>query len=237
MNLTDFLMPAVDIKEGRVVRLLKGDFSKEKVYFQNPTDLARKLEDLGFKNLHVVDLDGAKEGTPTNLEKIREIRKVFSGSIQVGGGIRLKETARILFEEGVDRVIVGTLAVKKPEVFSELVEEFPERVILAVDSKGGNVAVGGWQESSSLKPEDLALKYDSLPLWGYLYTLVERDGSLDGVDPEPYRVFKTKVSKRVIASGGVASEEDLKKLWGVVDYVVSGRALYEGKLGISLLLS
>jgi len=230
LNLKEFVIPAIDLKGGKLVRLLRGEFGKEKVYGERPEEFAARFWELGFKRLHVVDLDGAKEGRPANLQVIRKIRKAFGGTIQAGGGIRTYETARILFEEGIDLVVVSTVAVKNPSEFERIIADFPKRVILAVDSKGGRVAVRGWVEATPLTPEEFAKLYEEKPLWGYLYTVIERDGSLEGIDPEPYRNLRRVVSKPLLASGGVSSVEDLKKLLGVVEGVVVGKAIYEGKI-------
>lgn len=232
----NFVIPAIDIKEGKVVRLFKGDFEKTKVYSKNPEDMARFFEDLGFKKLHVVDLDGSLEGIPVNLPTIRLIRKSFSGKIQVGGGIRSLKSCQVLTEEGIDFFVVGTLAVKEPQTFEQILEFFPERVILAVDSRGGKVAVGGWKEESSISPQELAYKYENRPIWGYLYTNIDKDGTLEGVDVEPYIEFKKFIKKPLLASGGVASLEDIKKLMDIVEGVVVGKAIYEGRINLEELL-
>lgn len=216
--------------KGKAVRLYKGDFSKVKVYSENPPELARRFEELGFKKLHIVDLEGAKEGKPKNLTTIREIRKVFSGEIEVGGGIRDYETAKTLFEEGINYVVIGTLAYKNPKEFEKILGDFPNRVILAIDSKGGKVAIGGWKEEVALSPEKFAKRYEEYPLWGYLYTVIERDGSLEGVDVKPYEEIKKVLKKSLLASGGVSSVEDIKKLYGIVEGVVVGKAIYEGRI-------
>ncbi len=232
-NLKGFIVPAIDIRGGRVVRLYKGDFDREKVYHENPVELAKRFDRLGFKRIHVVDLDGAKEGLPSNLETIARIREAVSCEVEVGGGIRTREAAKKLLEDiGVDYIVVGTLAVRKPELFAEIVEEYPNRVVLSIDSKGGKVAVSGWLEKASQTPEEFAKRFENLPIWGYLYTVVERDGTLEGVDIEPYKSIKGVVKKPVLASGGVASLEDVKRLVGVVDGVVVGRAIYEGRIDI-----
>ena len=232
-NLKGFIVPAIDIRGGRVVRLYKGDFDREKVYHENPVELAKRFDRLGFKRIHVVDLDGAKEGLPSNLETIARIREAVSCEVEVGGGIRTREAAKKLLEDiGVDYIVVGTLAVRKPELFAEIVEEYPNRVVLSIDSKGGKVAVSGWLEKASQTPEEFAKRFENLPIWGYLYTVVERDGTLEGVDIKPYKSIKGVVKKPVLASGGVASLEDVKRLVGVVDGVVVGRAIYEGRIDI-----
>lgn len=232
----DFLIPAVDLKDGTVVRLFKGDFENIKVYQRSPVDMAKFFEDLGFKRIHVVDLDGSLEGVPINLQSIRSIRSVFSGTIQVGGGIRSLKTCKILDEEGINLFVVGTLAVKEPETFGEMLYTFPNRIILAVDTKAGKVAIGGWKEESNLRPEDFALTYDNKPIWGYLYTNIEKDGTLEGVDIEPYRNFKAYVKKPVLASGGVASLDDLYRLMDIVEGVVVGKAIYENKIDLRRIL-
>jgi phosphoribosylformimino-5-aminoimidazole carboxamide ribotide isomerase len=233
-GLKEFLIPAIDIKEGKVVRLHKGEFQKAKVYYENPVDVAQMFEDLGFKKIHIVDLDGAKEGLPANIGVIEAIRNAVSCQIQVGGGIRTREAAKKLLEDiGIDLIVIGTLAVKNPHLFEEIINEFPQRVILSIDSKGGKVAVSGWLEKSDYTPEEFAQSFDEKPIWGYLYTVIERDGTLEGVDIKPYEVIKKFVKKPVLASGGVASLEDVKKLIGITDGVVVGRAIYEGKIDLS----
>ena len=232
MDPYSFIIPAIDIKEGSVVRLYRGDFKRAKVYTSSPKEMAERFESAGFKRLHVVDLDGAEGGKPRNLEHIKKIRSVFKGRIEVGGGIRSYGVAKVLFEEGMDYVVIGTLAVRDPGEFERILDDFPGGVILSIDTKGGRVAVGGWKEESSVTPEELARKYDQKPIWGYLYTIVERDGSLEGVDVRPYREIKSVVKKPVLASGGVSSLEDIGNLYGVVEGVVVGRALYEGKIKI-----
>ena len=229
----DFIIPAIDIREGKVVRLYKGDYSKTTVYSDKPHEVAKYFNDLGFKRIHVVDLDGAKEGLPANLKTIEKIRDAVSCEIEVGGGIRTYGSAKTLLETvGVDYIVVGTLAVKNPSLFGEIVESYPNRVILSVDSKGGKVSVGGWLEQSPYSPKDFAKLYENKPIWGYLYTVVERDGTLQGVDTEPYREIKKFVKKPVLASGGVASLKDVKKLIGITEGVVVGRAIYEGKINL-----
>lgn len=232
MNLLDFIIPAIDLKEGKVVRLHRGDFDQVRTYSPTPARVAEVFERAGFRRIHVVDLDGARGGTPANLDHIRAIRRIFRGRMQVGGGIRTCETARLLFEEGVDMIVVGTVAVRNPEEFERMLSRYPERIILSLDARGGRVSVGGWCEETAFTPAELARLYEPTPIWGYLYTIVERDGSLAGVDPEPYRRIRGLLSKPLLASGGVSSLEDLRRLEGLVDGVVVGKAIYEGKIPV-----
>ncbi len=233
MDIRNFVIPAIDIKEGRVIRLYRGEFNRAKVYPYVPEELARVFEEAGFKRIHVVDLDGAEGGKPRNFEHIRNVRSAFKGEIEVGGGVRSYEIAKTLFDEGIDYVVIGTLALKSPGEFERILADFPERVILSIDSKGGRVAVGGWKEESSLTPQELAKEYEGKPIWGYLYTIIERDGSLEGVDVWPYKEIKSIVKKPVLASGGVSSLEDLRRLHGVVEGVVVGKAIYEGRIPVA----
>ncbi len=228
----NFIIPAIDIKDGKVVRLFKGDFEKVKAYDKHPADLAKLYQDLGFKRLHLVDLDGALKGRILNLEAIRKVRSNFKGILQVGGGIRNLESCKILDLEGVDLMVVGTVAVKNPEEFEKILAEFPNRVVLSVDSKGGKVAVGGWKEDSKISPEQLANMFDEKDIWGYLYTDIDKDGTLEGVDTQKYIDFKRHVKKPVLASGGVKSLEDVRALMCCVNGVVVGKAIYEGYIDI-----
>jgi phosphoribosylformimino-5-aminoimidazole carboxamide ribotide isomerase len=233
VSLKEFVIPAIDIKDGKVVRLYKGEYSKLKVYGENPVEVAKYYDSLGFKRIHIVDLDGAKEGYPANLKLVEKIRENVNCEIEFGGGIRTKKAIKKLLNQiGINYVIIGTLAVKETQLFEEIIKEFPNRIILSIDSKGGKVAVGGWLETASMTPEEFAKQYDDKPIWGYLYTVIEKDGTLEGVDIEPYKRIKQFVNKPVLASGGVASLEDIKKLIGITDGVVVGRAIYEGRINL-----
>ncbi len=232
VNLKEFIIPAIDLRDGKVVRLEKGDFSRVKKYKDDPSSVAKLFDSVGFKRLHVVDLDGARMGKPINVEAIRHIRENFSGEIELGGGLRTSEHISFYKNIGINYFVLGTIAVTDVDTFERMVYKFRDRIILAIDSKGGRVAVSGWQSSSDFKPYDLVKRYDDLPLWGYLYTIVERDGTLEGIDVEPYRVIRSMTSKPIIASGGVSSLEDVKKLRDTVDFVVVGKAIYEGLIDL-----
>ncbi len=236
MEITDFLIPAIDIKGGKVVRLFKGDFEKVRIYSEDPIKLAGLFQEAGFRRLHLVDLDGAEGGVLRNYQLIKGVREVFRGEIELGGGVRSYRVAERLLNEGIDYVVIGTLALRNREEFLRIVRDFPERVILSLDARGGKVAVDGWREPSDLTPEDLVRMFNDTPIWGYLYTIVERDGSLEGVDERPYIRIREITDKPLLASGGVSSLEDVKKLMGVVNGVVVGRAIYEGRIPILTVL-
>lgn len=236
MNLKEFIIPAIDIKDGMVVRLTKGDFESVKLYYKNPVDQFKTFVEFGFKRIHIVDLDGAKDGFLKNLKLFEAMLKYKNDAkIEIGGGIRNLESAKKLFDIGTDYIIVGTMAIKQREEFLELVETYKNKVILSVDAKDGKVAIGGWQESTSMSPCDMANLYDLYAIESYLYTNINIDGVLKGVNLEPYKNFRQCTKKSIIASGGVSDLKDVLSLVGIVNAVVVGKAIYENKIDISTL--
>ncbi len=230
MDLTSFLIPAIDIRKGGVVRLVRGDFADQRTYNLKPYEVAEVFDSAGFRRIHVIDLDGALEGKPVNLKSISKIRACFRGYIQVGGGLRDLDGVKILFEEGIDYAIVGTVAFENRSEFEKIVSTYPGRIILSVDTRGGFVSIRGWRESSPFTPDEVLEEFESYPIGGYLCTVIERDGTLEGVDAEFYRRLRKKTGKPLLASGGVSSPDDIKGLEEVVDGVVVGRAIYEGRI-------
>ncbi|PMP90824.1 MAG: 1-(5-phosphoribosyl)-5-[(5-phosphoribosylamino)methylideneamino]imidazole-4-carboxamide isomerase [Hydrogenobaculum sp.] len=229
----DFIIPAIDIKNGSVVRLKEGKFEDIKVYKKDPVEQFELFVELGFKRIHIVDLDGAQSGVPKNLKLLENMLKQKNkAKVEIGGGIRSLETAKALFDIGVDYIIVGTMAVKNKEEFMRLLEIYENKVILSVDAKNGKVAIGGWEEQSSLSPCDMAKLYNDYPIESYLYTNINIDGMLSGIDINPYKEFKKCTQKPIIASGGVASLEDVMKLKPLVNGVVVGKAIYENTIDI-----
>ncbi|GAB6078242.1 1-(5-phosphoribosyl)-5-[(5-phosphoribosylamino)methylideneamino]imidazole-4-carboxamide isomerase [Hydrogenobaculum acidophilum] len=229
----DFIIPAIDIKNGSVVRLKEGKFEDVKVYKKDPVEQFKLFVELGFKRIHIVDLDGAKFGIPKNLKLLEDMLKQKNkAKVEVGGGIRSLETAKALFDIGVDYIIVGTMAVKNKEEFLKLLKMYENKVILSVDAKNGKVAIGGWEEQSSMSPCDMARLYNDYPIESYLYTNINIDGMLSGVDTTPYEEFKHCTQKPIIASGGVVSIDDVIRLKDVVSGVVVGKAIYENKIDI-----
>ncbi|WP_456393575.1 1-(5-phosphoribosyl)-5-[(5-phosphoribosylamino)methylideneamino]imidazole-4-carboxamide isomerase [Persephonella sp.] len=234
MGLRSFIIPAVDIKDGKAVRLFKGDPNAVTVYGDSPVEMAKQWEEKGAKHLHIVDLDGAFEGKPRNYRIVEQIVKAVSIPVEFGGGLRSFEAVRTMIDIGVERVVIGSLAYQNPEEFRRIVEEFPGRVVVGIDAKDGRVAIKGWLEKTEFTPLEFAQKYDDMDIWGFLYTDVNRDGALVGPNLEGTKILAEHLKHSVIASGGVGSVEDVKKLYGLRDYgvygVVVGKALYEGKI-------
>ena len=234
MSLQKFIIPAIDIKESKAVRLFKGDPNAVKVYSDNPVDIAKQWEEKGAKHLHVVDLDGAFEGKPKNYKVVEEIVKSVNIPVEFGGGLRSYDAVKAMIETGVDKVIIGSLAYEDRDTFEKIVADFPQKVILGIDAKDGKLAIRGWLEKADITPLEFAKRYEKYPIWGYLYTDVNRDGTLVGPNIEGTKELAENLSKPVIASGGVSSLDDVKRLYQLKDLgvygVVVGKALYEGKI-------
>lgn len=232
MNLKEFIIPAIDIKDKKVVRLYKGDFDKATIYKDSPLDQFLIFKDKGFKRVHIVDLDGAKTGS-INFDLVKSfVSKKDDVKIQIGGGIRSYATIKNLLELGIDFVVIGTMAIKNKEEFERALLDFKDKIILSIDAKNGKVSIGGWQEESSFSPYDLVKLYDSANIWGYLYTNIDLDGSLSSVNPKIYEEFKSISKKPLISSGGISSLKDVESLKGKADFVVVGKAIYENKINI-----
>ncbi|RUM46406.1 MAG: 1-(5-phosphoribosyl)-5-((5-phosphoribosylamino)methylideneamino)imidazole-4-carboxamide isomerase [Hydrogenothermus sp.] len=236
MTLKEFIIPAVDIKEGKAVRLFKGNPNAVKVYGENPVDIAKLWEEKGAKRLHIVDLDGAFEGKPKNYKIVESIVKNLSIPIEFGGGLRSFEAVKHIFEMGVEKVVIGSLAYQNQKEFEKIVSYFSDKVILGIDAKDGKVAIKGWLEKIQYTPLEFAKKFEEYPIWGYLYTDVNRDGALVGPNIEGTKYLAENLSKPIIASGGVSSLEDVKKLYEIkncgISGVVVGKAIYEGKINL-----
>ncbi len=234
MGLKEFVIPAVDIKDGKAVRLFLGKADNVTVYGENPVDMAKKWEEKGAKHLHIVDLDGAFEGKPKNYRIVEEIVKSVSVPVEFGGGLRSYQAVKTMIDIGVERVVIGSLAYQDRETFEKIVADFPSRVIVGIDAKDGKVAIKGWVEKTEYTPLEFAKTFDRLPIWGFLYTDVNRDGALTGPNIEGTKHLAENLNHPVIASGGVSSKEDIEKLYKLKDIgvygVVVGKALYEGKI-------
>jgi len=225
------VIPAVDMQKGRAVRLYEGDPERETVYFEDPLEAALHWAREGARYLHLVDLDAAL-GKGDNRAAIRRIAEAVPVPFEVGGGIRSLEAARAVLALGADRVVVGTVAVRAPEVLRQMLAELgPERVAVSVDARGLLVVVAGWQERAEVKAPELARRLWEEGVRTLIYTDVRRDGTLKGMDPEPLAAMREAWPGYLIAGGGVGSEEDLRLMERLgLDAAIVGRALYEGRV-------
>lgn len=231
------VIPAVDIKNGKCVRLLQGQMDKETVFSDSPLEMAEKWEEKGATLLHVVDLDGAFEKTPKNLSVIEKIVSKLNIEVQVGGGIRDMETISGYLDLGVKRVIIGTEAIRNPDLVVQAAKACPDRIVVGIDAKDGLVAIEGWTTTTKEKAIDLAKRFENCGASAIVFTDIRRDGMQTGVNTEATGKLARSVSIPVIASGGVSSLEDIRGLLplekdGVVA-VITGRALYTGALDLS----
>lgn len=228
------LYPAIDLKQGRVVRLQRGDMAQATIYAEDPAEQARAFAADGFQWLHVVDLDGAFAGKPANAEAVARILAASPMPVQLGGGIRNMPTVEAWLEGGVTRVILGSAAVKDPPFVRQACRHFPGRVVVGIDARGGMVATEGWAETSTLSARDLALRLEDAGAAAIIYTDIERDGMLSGVNVEQTRELARALDTPVIASGGVASLADLVALKEAaadgISGCILGRALYDGRI-------
>jgi len=228
------LFPAIDLKEGKAVRLLQGRMEDSTIYADNPVDVAKEFENQGAEYLHIVDLNGAFSGKPMNDETIRRIVRSVSMKIQVGGGIRTMERITELLELGVERVILGTIAVKNPKLVAEAARRYGKRVIVGIDAKDGLVAVQGWAEATEMQAVDLGKAMKAVGIESVVFTDISRDGMLQGPNIESTVQMAQETGLSVIASGGISTLDDLRKLEaealrGVfIEGAITGKALYSG---------
>ena len=225
------IIPAVDIKDGKCVRLTQGDYDKEKIYNNSPLSAAKYWIGKGAKSLHLVDLNGAKDGETVNFEKIKEIVENVDISIQLGGGIRNFSDMKKYFELGIDKLIVSTIALENKELLKKALYEFgQEKIIVSLDIKEGEVAVKGWLETSELKPEEFLVDLIDLGVKNIIFTDISSDGMLAGPDLEKIKKLNREEID-LIAAGGISSKQDLNSLKKVgIKKAVVGKALYEGKI-------
>ncbi len=228
------VIPAIDLRGGRCVRLRQGDFEQETVFGDDPAGMAQRWESAGASRIHLVDLDGAKSGRPVNVEAVRSITRSVKVPCQLGGGLRDRETIARWLDQGLERVVVGTQALRDPAWFERMASEFPGQLVLGLDARGGQVAAEGWTEVSQVSAVDLAKRFDVLPLAALVYTDVGRDGMLEGPDLAGTGALAQALRTPVIASGGVGSLEHLKQLrtLPIVGCIV-GRALYDGRFTLA----
>lgn len=231
------VFPAIDLIDGKCVRLLQGVYSSETQYSDDPISQALSFQEEGASWIHIVDLDAARTGIANNASIIEKIASQLEIPVQVGGGIRDLERARLIFDSGVTRIVIGTAAIENPSLLEEVVSI--GRVAIAVDLKGNKVAVHGWKKKTDLSYTDLFERFEKTGVDAYIVTHIERDGTLEGPDIDAYKNIISSTTKDVIASGGVGSTDDLRDL-SLLDAngknlrgVIVGRAFYEGKFSLS----
>ncbi len=230
------LFPAIDLKDGACVRLYKGDIAKATLFSKDPSAQAKSFENQGAEWVHIVDLNGAFEGKPTNINSVKDILRNISIPVQLGGGIRNIKTIEIWLESGVRRVILGTAALKNPDLVKEACKKFPGKIAVGIDARNGFVAVEGWAEQSEIKAIELTKKFGDVGVSAIIYTDIERDGAMEGPNIDETKLLAQSTSIPVIASGGISGIDDIKKIktlepYGVIG-VISGRAIYDGKIDI-----
>ena len=228
-------IPAIDIQNGKCVRLKKGDLSSTKIYYKKPLDAATHWIKEGTKNLHLVDLDGAKSGRPENLKYILEIKEKFPDvNLQLGGGVRDLNTLELIFKSGVDNVILGSIAIKNKDIFEQACLAFPNQIILGVDAVNGFLAAEAWTEASKLSASDLIASYKELPIKSIIYTDINKDGMLSGPNLEETSEIAKLSPFPVIASGGVKDTNDLINLSKIPNIIgaICGVSLYENKINL-----
>jgi phosphoribosylformimino-5-aminoimidazole carboxamide ribotide isomerase len=228
------LFPAIDLKDGKCVRLVKGDMAQATVFNNDPAAQALAFERQGFSWLHLVDLDGAFAGKPMNAKAVEAILAVVTIPVQLGGGIRDRAMIASWLERGIRRVILGTVALRNPELVRQSCREFPGRIVIGIDAKQGRVAVEGWAETAELTALELAKRFEDAGAAAIVFTDIDRDGVLKGLNLDATLALARTIRIPVIASGGLASLTDVRRLaepdCAILEGAISGRALYDGRL-------
>ena len=235
------IYPAIDIRGGKCVRLLKGDFEKETTFSDAPEEMAKKWEAMGAEYLHLVDLDGALAGMSKNLDTVKKILTAVDIPCELGGGIRSMENIKEVLDTGVERVILGSVAVKNPALVKETCAKYGERIVVGIDAKDGMVAVDGWGVSSDVKVTELAKKMKAVGVKTIIYTDISRDGTLEGVNVEATARLAKESGVKIVASGGVRSEADIRALLPHeregIEGVIVGKSIYMGTLDLAAALA
>lgn len=230
------ILPAIDLRGGQCVRLIRGDYAQEKVYDSDPVNVAAEFSEQGARWIHIVDLDGAKTGTPENWGAIAKIARFVDVPIEVGGGIRSIGAAQRLLDIGAKRVVVGTKLVEDPDLAEEMFAQFGEQVVAGIDAREGRAAVAGWVQQSAVTAIDLAVKMQELGAKRIILTDIAQDGMLSGPNVDLLDLVSSRVSIPVIHSGGIGSLDDLKVLYDNAERrpegVIVGRAIYEGRFSV-----
>ncbi|MCI5050112.1 MAG: 1-(5-phosphoribosyl)-5-[(5-phosphoribosylamino)methylideneamino]imidazole-4-carboxamide isomerase [Rickettsiales bacterium] len=228
------LYPAIDLKDGKCVRLLKGNMDMATEFENSPADQARLFEQQGFKWLHMVDLNGAFEGKSINAESVRQVLETINIPVELGGGIRSIKDIENWIEAGISRVIIGTQALRDPDFVKQACKEFPNKIAVGIDAKGGNVATEGWENVSDRRAVDLALEYEDAGVCSIIYTDIDRDGVMQGPNIPETVALAERISTPVILSGGVSSIHDLLSIKAFsqsgIEGAIIGRAMYDGAI-------
>jgi len=230
------IIPAIDLKDGKCVRLRQGRMESSTIFNENPVDQALMWQNMGAPKIHLVDLDGSIDGCPVNLQVIKDIIRNVNVRTELGGGIRDIETVKMYLDIGIDAIIVGTIAATDPELTLELLRKFPSRVAIGIDAKAGKVAVQGWTQATEQDARELAKIFDPEAPAAFIYTDIERDGMMKGPNFASTCDFSRSVKTPVILSGGVTTLNDVKRALSLekdgVEGIIIGRALYEGKIDL-----
>lgn len=227
------IFPAIDIRQGKCVRLIQGDYDQETIYSDSPTDMAREWERQGAEYLHLIDLDGAKSGNSLNRQAILDIRKHVRVPIQVGGGIRSMDVIKGYIDNGINRVIIGTAAITDRDFLKQAVKQYGDQIAVSIDARNGFVATDGWTETSTIHATDLIKDLEDIGVRTIVYTDIFKDGMLSGPNFKELIEINEASSMDVIASGGVTTESDLQKLKDMNIYgAIIGKALYDGNLNL-----
>ncbi|AIF42316.1 1-(5-phosphoribosyl)-5-[(5-phosphoribosylamino)methylideneamino]imidazole-4-carboxamide isomerase [Virgibacillus sp. SK37] len=227
------LFPAIDLKDGKCVRLTQGDYNKEKIYSDSPVSIAEQWQQAGGEFIHIVDLDGAKTGESINKPVIEEIAKTIAVPIQVGGGIRSLSTIETYINAGVQRVIIGTAAIHDKGFLREAVTQYGNRVAVSIDARNGYAATNGWTETSKVQAVDLIKELEEIGIQTIIYTDILKDGMLQGPNFDELEAINKVTSTNIIASGGVTTKEDINRLKDLQLYgAIIGKALYDGSLSL-----
>ena len=226
------IFPAIDLRTGKAVRLYQGDYDQMTVYSDSPVDVAKSFKAKGASCLHLVDLDGAKDGRLVNFETIKEIVEEVDMYVEVGGGIRDEERIKQYLELGVGRVILGTIAVKDPGFLEAMVTKYGEKIAVGVDARDGFVAINGWKEITDRESFEFCRYLRDIGVRSIIYTDISRDGGLEGTNMEAYRKLQEIEGLEVTASGGISFEEEITALRDVAAAAILGKAIYSGKLDL-----
>jgi phosphoribosylformimino-5-aminoimidazole carboxamide ribotide isomerase len=234
------IIPAIDIKDGRCVRLFQGDMDKETIYFEQPLDAAKHWVAEGATFIHIVDLNGAVEGRPVHTREVGAICKETGVAVQLGGGLRSVDAVKAALGLGIARVVIGTAAYDNPQFLRDLCKRFPEKVVVGIDARGGKVAVKGWKETTAMDAIELARRCEADGAARIIYTDISRDGTREGVNIEATGKLAQSIKIPIIASGGVATLDDIRRLLPLeeqgVEGVIVGRALYSGSFTLKAAL-